>query len=355
MTVAPLTLGDLGERRLIQEILGPRYHGVERFGDDSAVLPPVPPGHRLVATTDPCPEPVASILGYDDPYYRGWLLATINLSDLAAAGGAPLGLLTSLVLPRELTVDHFSRLLDGIDDACAVSGTHVVGGNLKEGPRADLTATAIGSVLGMPFSRKGCGPGDHVVVVGELGAFWAGALDVMHGLGVGAATAGGLLRNVLTPRAKTAAALALHATGVVTAAMDNSDGLASTLETIADTNDVGIRLNLRDDDLPAPVRMVADRLDVDAMRLVFGWGDWHLVVCVRGGGLDAARAAVEGAGEDIHVLGTVTDSVAEVRATYGTATGILEVPRSERFAAESWFTTGLASYVERLTTGPFLR
>jgi len=50
---------------------------------------------ELVATTDPCPEPLVFSLGYTDLYYQGWLLATINFSDLAAAGAEPLGLLVS--------------------------------------------------------------------------------------------------------------------------------------------------------------------------------------------------------------------------------------------------------------------
>ena len=116
------TLGDLGERRIIAELLAPRYaHGGGRFGDDCASLSltDIPHGH-LVMTTDPCPPPMAAQLGFNDPYYRGWLLATINLSDLAAAGAEPLGLLTSLQLPASTTIADFERLLDGID---AVSTT----------------------------------------------------------------------------------------------------------------------------------------------------------------------------------------------------------------------------------------
>src|SRR5258707_14371590 len=142
-------LDDLGERRIIEEIMRPRYgdQWPEDFGHDCAIVGETDswPGRTVVATTDPCPEPMASFLGYKDLYYRGWLLATINLSDLAAAGATPVGLLTSLVLPNDLTVSELSRLLDGIDECSRANGTRVLGGNIKEGERIDLTATAIGT------------------------------------------------------------------------------------------------------------------------------------------------------------------------------------------------------------------
>src|SRR5690348_5822441 len=109
-------LSDLGERRIVEEILRPRYDRGQGFGDDCAILdwPGAPPaGAQLVASTDPAPRPVAATLGFSDPYYEGWLLATANLSDLAAAGAHPLGLMTSLTLPAATTVHDFTRLLDG--------------------------------------------------------------------------------------------------------------------------------------------------------------------------------------------------------------------------------------------------
>src|SRR5437870_493268 len=125
-------LDDLGERRIINEILRRRYGASEsdHFGDDCAFVSNVNdlPKGQIVATTDPCPEPIASVLGFTDFYYRGWLLATINLSDLAAAGARPLGLLTSLVLKNETTVNQLLRLLDGIDACCSQCETRVIGG-----------------------------------------------------------------------------------------------------------------------------------------------------------------------------------------------------------------------------------
>ena len=235
-----MRLDELGERRIIDEILRPRY-GIPAstyFGDDCARVVEASSigGGTVVATTDPCPEPMATVLGFSDPYYRGWLLATINLSDLAAAGARPLGLLTSLILPNETTTDELVRLLDGIDDCCASNETRVIGGNLKEGLKIDVSATAIGfCAMGNCLSRTGCLDGDAIVVVGDFGLFWAGVLAVQHKLLTGS-NEHDLLRNILTPMPKVRVGWQIALNHLLTACLDNSDGLYASLAQLAASN-----------------------------------------------------------------------------------------------------------------------
>lgn len=142
-------LRDIGERRLISEILWARYgrRTPEAFGQDCAFLHQrIRPDEILVATTDPCPMPMAWILGFTDFYYYGWLLGTINLSDVAASGARPLGFLNSLVLPSSVRVRDLIRLLDGLDSVLALSNTKVIGGNLKEDIKVAAHGTAFGVV-----------------------------------------------------------------------------------------------------------------------------------------------------------------------------------------------------------------
>src|SRR5437870_5185558 len=219
---------NLGERRIVEEILRPRYAsvGLPRFGDDSSFVVDADDitGGTLVAHTDPCPETMASHLGYNDLYYAGWLLATINLSDLAASGARPLGFLSSLVLPNDTTVEQFRRLLDGIDECCSQSGTRVIGGNLKEGSRVELTGSAIGVCdAHRVMSRTGCKDGDLVAVIGDLGLFWAGALAKRANMAQDTAEQGGLLRSVLTPQPKIRIGHELAQRTVLSACLDNSD------------------------------------------------------------------------------------------------------------------------------------
>ena len=74
-------LCDVGERKLLRGLI--RKH-CQVAGDDCAVLSVAL--DSVVVTTDPAPPPAAKVIGADDdPYWMGWLLVTINASDLAAS------------------------------------------------------------------------------------------------------------------------------------------------------------------------------------------------------------------------------------------------------------------------------
>jgi thiamine-monophosphate kinase len=342
-------LVDLGERRLISEVLAPRYSGALRFGDDCAnvALTETGPG-VIVATTDPCPPPMAAHVGFDDPYYAGWLLATINLSDLAAAGAEPLGLLTSLNLPADLPVRHLERLLDGIDACCNEAGTAVIGGNLKETPTQDLSATALGICRGQPpLSRRGAVPGDSVVVLGDLGLFWSGVLSVRHGLVPAGDPTLAVLRNVLTPRPKVAAGLACRRAELLHCVMDNSDGLYPTLAQLAATNDV--RINLVADQLSfSPiVSDTANRLDIDPVRLALGFGDWQLVGTCDASMLGRLVDTCSSLDCPVAVIGEVLAGTGVTIRHEGSSGSLLPLD-SERFTRTSWFSSGLDGYIEVL-------
>ncbi|CAN5449503.1 thiamine-phosphate kinase [soil metagenome] len=345
--MAEQVLRDLGERRLIEEVLRPRYDAsTDSFGDDCASLL-VPPGHRLVVTTDPCPQPMAELLGFNDPYYRGWLLATINLSDLAAAGALPLGLLTSLVLEPDMPISSLVRLLDGIDDCCRVNGTRVIGGNLKEGKQIDVQATAFGCVPDLPLSRVGARPGDVVALAGPAGEFWAGALSSRGTVDLPEGVLDELLRPVLTPTPQLAFGAALLRSGARVVAMDNSDGLGPSLRTLAQLNRVGASVDLGQIKVRHEVQLAATALGVDPLRLLFGWGDWNLVLAIDPGEIDLVRGISSDLAVPLTELGELTSSQ-DVVLRRGDRVARLAAPDSERFAVDSWFVAGIGSYIEKL-------
>lgn len=101
--MAGTTLGDLGERRILREVI-PRFSSAA--GDDCAAI------HggagTTVITTDPVPPPAATVIGGDpDLFWTGWLLVTINASDIAASGARPVAFVAALDLPRDLEVSSF--------------------------------------------------------------------------------------------------------------------------------------------------------------------------------------------------------------------------------------------------------
>jgi thiamine-monophosphate kinase len=347
------TLGDLGERRIVRELLTSRYATLaKRFGDDCALLPPVADGSTIVVTTDPCPPPMAHALGYSDEFYRGWLLATINLSDLGAAGAVPAGLLTSLILPSAMRVAEFERLLDGIDACCADAATAVIGGNLKEGPNIDASATAVGYVEdGPPLSRQGAQSADRIVAIGELGAFWAGALTVRGGRRL--AKHDPLLRNALVPVPKVKVGVEFRRRNLLSCAIDNSDGLQPSLAQLAQANGLRFMIDLEQWRFTPDVQAAADALGVEPTRLALGWGDWQLIGCCAPDQLPELERIARHHDTAVYALGEVADGSGVVARAHGRE-GPLMPLESERFVATSWFSSGLDGYINQMLHAPLL-
>lgn len=348
--ITGVSLGDLGERGIIEDILRPRYErSAWKFGDDCASLRLSPGASSwLVATTDPCPLPAASLLGFADYYYWGWLLGTINLSDIAAAGATPLGFLSSFIFPNSFLVPDFTRLLDGLDDCCKSVETEVIGGNIKEGPSIDLSGTAIGSCGRRPMSRQGAAPGDSVVIVGDLGLFWSGYLAVNRDLAILKTDRTELLRNVLTPSPKVLAGQRLLDSGVVKSCIDNSDGLYPSLIGLTHKANLGVHLDLDSVDLPAVVNAVGAELDLDPVRLLLGWGDWQLILVTSNNMITEIRALTSDLDLSAQEVGRITETGC-VRAVRKGHEGELLQLDSQRFSPDSWFSSGITTYIEKMS------
>jgi thiamine-monophosphate kinase len=344
-------LSDIGERRLIDQELGSRYGDLVTFGDDcSLVRQFAEEGLDLVATTDPCPFPLVASLGWDDPYYWGWLLSTINLSDLAAAGAQPLGLMVSYILPPKMKVIEFRRLIDGVDDCCNAHGTRVLGGNLAEGSAVQLTATAIGVCrTGYRLSRRGAESGDALVLVGACGYLWGTALLRLGFASLSSADENRIFSRALKPAAQLVGAHFLNQLGVVKAAVDNSDGLYAAVAAICAASNLGADVE-EVSDLDESLAEICAQCKVPPFRLIELWGDWPLLVAISRSDVSAARQGLLGLGIDSVTIGYLRQSPGiEIREGehYRKWSGV----DSERFTRTSWNADLVGSYISRLVDG----
>src|SRR4051794_14126085 len=153
-----MRLSQTGELALLSELerLG-LIAGVEH---DAAQLE-----GALVVTQDALVEGVHFRLDWLSWHELGWRAAAVNLSDLAASGATPEGLLVTLVAPGTTATGDVVDLYRGI----AETGVPVVGGDTTEGPALVISVTALGRSEHVP-GRAGARPGDVLVVTGPLGA-----------------------------------------------------------------------------------------------------------------------------------------------------------------------------------------
>ena len=130
----------LGERELIRrisEILG----GVEN--DDCAVIDA---GERyLVATTDMLHRKT-DFPDIMNPWQMGWMAVAVNLSDIAAMGAEPAGVLIAAGLPPEADLYFIDELFSGFGDCAAYYGTRIIGGDTDSHQELTITGTALGFV-----------------------------------------------------------------------------------------------------------------------------------------------------------------------------------------------------------------
>ena len=184
----------------------------------------------LSITTDSIVEEFASGL-YDDPYLAGWMIVMANLSDLAAVGAYPIGLVLAETLPMGCTDEFIERLQLGAADACRKCGTNILGGDTNYAKQLALSGTAIGYQKQNSVTRIGCRPGDTVFASGLLGSGNGYALW-KH------LQSNGVFSYVPVARIREGQLLSRFAT----ACMDTSDGVLATLDQLLRLNGCGFEL-----------------------------------------------------------------------------------------------------------------
>ncbi|MGQ7828642.1 thiamine-phosphate kinase [Altererythrobacter sp. Z27] len=191
-------------------LLHPAARGLE---DDCAVLSIG--GETLVLTHDMMAEGTHFPVGADMADVA-WKLVAVNLSDLAAKGAEPIGVLLGHMLG-----EGDERFLEGLGEVLRTYAVPLLGGDTirgtgrSEGARA-FGLTAIGRATHVPVpDRRGARPGDSVYVTGTLGR---AMLGFEQGQGTGAY---GEAYTRPRPLLGEGRALAPQ----VTAMMDISDGL----------------------------------------------------------------------------------------------------------------------------------
>src|SRR5262245_46176040 len=116
-----MRLSDVGEQGLIAEL--ERRGLAHRIDNDAAEL-----GEGLVVTQDALVEGVHFRFDWISWRDLGWRSAAVNLSDLAASGARPEGLVVTLAAPGAVLLEDVLELYEGV----AETGVRVVGGDTTE-------------------------------------------------------------------------------------------------------------------------------------------------------------------------------------------------------------------------------
>ena len=296
-------LSDIGEREAIRQIerILTKGKNTSGIGDDCATISL---GNEYLLVTTDMMSQRTHIPPQMTAYQMGWFLVAINLSDIAAKGGIPLGVVCSFGLPRNTSEGFLRDLVIGADTCAVTFGTTIVGGDTKESPEITCCGTAFGRVKKTEFmARAGAHPGDVVAVTGTLGKAAAGyyALRQKH-------PARKLTQGFLEPIPRLREGRLLAQLRCVSSSMDISDGLSSSLYQLQELNTVGFEIKKHALPLAKGLSSLSPaqtKHDPSSLALHFG-GDYELLVTLPADRLEAAQKTLKRDGSTLTAIGCVT-------------------------------------------------
>jgi thiamine-monophosphate kinase len=332
----------IGEFGLIERILGKFSIGNRRSvlvgpGDDAAVIA-AGKGRPLVLTTDMLVEGTHFRLEWSCPEALGFKAVTANLSDIAAMGGAPVGIVVSLGVPASVPIKVIDMLYLGISNALSRSGGELLGGDTVRSERITVCVAAVGNLAGdRPLLRSGARKGDKVCVTGSLGCAEMGLVLLKRYFprqrgsrrsailswarrGIGDFQSripreirrdgyACILKHLMpAPRMREAQLLARQGVRTPSSMMDVSDGLSSDLSQLARASSVGIEVF--EDRIPIHPSAVrtAGHLGISAARAAISSGEeYELLLTVPPSRLkNLSRTMKQAGATPLAVIGEVT-------------------------------------------------
>jgi len=320
-------LSDLGERKaikLISKILT-KGDAAVGIGDDCAAIDLG--DEYLLVSTDMISQKT-HIPEQMTPFQIGWFIVAVNLSDISAKGGMPLGLVLSFGLPKNTTELFLTELTKGADAGATKFDTHIIGGDTKETGEINICGTVFGVVKKDEFiPRKGACPDDVVAVTGTLGKAGAGYFNLKNKI-----LDNDISKALLEPVPKLKEGRLLARQKCITSCMDLSDGLSSSLYQLSDLNNVGFEIDRSKIPLSSELLKINKKeidLSVFDFALHFG-GDYELLLTIPEEYFEKTKKIMEKNGADLFAIGKVTEKK-EITISSGKDKKILENKGYEHF------------------------
>lgn len=279
-----LKVSDIGEKELVRYIIAnskditPDDTAITNFNDTN-----------LIST---CDMLIQSRHFPDNMSYfdMGFKSVTVNVSDLAAMGAEPLGFLLSIAIPKDLGVDSFKQIIDGVLKACEFYEIPLIGGDTNEASEIIINGTALGTADN-PLMKDTYNKGDLIAITGNIGLAALGfELETLDNI---------YTKKALKPLARLKEGLILK--DYATSATDITDGIASELYTIK-KDDFGFMIYEEMLDITDEYKSAAEKLNLDYLDLILHVGeDFELLFTISKDNLEKLPI-------DCIVIGEVTDS-----------------------------------------------
>ena len=300
MSLKNSLLSDIEENNLINRFASaiPRADcSINKTHESDAEIMDIGDSNSYFAvTTDQVAEEITAGL-YKDPYLMGWMSVAVNLSDLAAVGAEPLGLVLSTTLSPDWDDALIQKVIQGISDALTAHNCGSLGGDLNSG-EPSLGATALGRVpRDRVMGRTGMKGGDKIYVTGKMGLgglFALCALEMPERLSD--------ISFQPHARLKEAAVISAYASSC----MDTSDGIIFALDQLFRLNHAAFHLHAVDTFVHDDVKKMSDALNIPSLAFLCAvHGEFELVFTIPPDREASFCDEMNRNGYDYYCIGTV--------------------------------------------------
>ncbi len=315
----PLKVSDIGEKELIKRILKKSSSKVidnsffdnkalKSLSDDAALIDFG--DNYLVATSDIL---FKSAHFPDEMTYKqiGKKVVTVNVSDLAAMGAKPIGIIIAIGLPKNMLLDDFDHLIDGILEGCKEYEMMLIGGDTNESSELTVCGTCLGIVpKDNVMMKDGANPGDIVAVTGHLGIAAAG-FEILFNPKIELKDFSEddrklTFKHALDPEAKSKEGILLAKSGFITSCTDITDGLASEIGELinANANEVGITIHEENIPINNVVSKIAKKTGKNPLEFALYYGeDFELLLTIKKDGFKHISSEIP-----LYKIGEVTST-----------------------------------------------
>ncbi len=283
---------------------------IKGIGDDCAVIEKDDKSVFLIST-ELFIEDIHFLKEGTPPYELGIKSVNASLSDIAAMGGTPLYIFTSIGIPKGTELKYVKNLYNGIKNACISHKVDIIGGDTSSSiNKIIINITIIGEARkDKVVYRKGAKIEDFIYVTGNLGNSAAGLMLIQ-----GKISAPDHIREILIkahnmPQAKLEIGRLVAENNLVNAMIDISDGLVADLNHICKASNIGAVIYFNDIPLSQELLSIKKALTKPVHELaLYGGEDYELILIVPPDKVEALHKICKTKGLFIHLIGKMVEN-----------------------------------------------
>ena len=239
----------------------------------------------------------------------GWKIITVNISDLAAMGAKPQGIVLAMALPSKLKENEYQELITGVLEACQYYNCPLIGGDTNTSNELTLTATALGIVKKknlLPLSSAK--PNDKIALTGPVGLTALGLEYLLSKeypetpKGFSKEIFKPFVKNALEPKAQIFIVEKYAKHPMIRGATDITDGLARELQIISQKSNVGIMIYEDKILHPKELELIAKYYNKNPEEYLLHYGEDFELILIIDGEIDESDPILD----DLEIIGEVT-------------------------------------------------